>query len=83
MKEAPDYANSHVIIPKNEKKKKKKNKKKKNIINHARKAWLFTKKQTGIKKQRGLFDVITSAHDRTEVNKLVGSSLLYVLIIQT
>ena len=62
---------------------KKKKKKKRKIINHARKAWLFNKKQTGIKKERGLFDVTTGAHDRTEVNKLVGSSLLYVLIIQT
>ena len=56
---------------------------KKKIINHARKAWLFNKKQTGIKKERGLFDATMGAHDRTEACKLAGSSLLYVLIIKT
>ena len=53
LKEALDFANSYINIPKNDKK----------TINHARKSLLFKKQQNWIKKASGLFDVTMGAYD--------------------
>ena len=49
FKESLDFANSYVNILENDK----------NIINHGRKSLLFKKQQTSIKKECGLFDLIS------------------------
>ena len=72
LKEALDFANSYINIPENDKK----------IINHARKSLLFNKQQTWIKKESGLFEVTMGAYDGAEVCELVGSFLLYALLLK-
>ena len=72
LKEAIDFANSYINIPKNDKK----------IINHARKSLLFNKQQTWIKKESGLFDITMGAYDGAEVCELVGNFLLYALSLK-
>ena len=72
LKEALDFPNSCINIPENDKK----------IINHARKSLLFNKQQTWIKKESGLFDVTMGAYDGAEVCELVGSFLLYALLLK-
>ena len=67
-----DFANSRINIPENDEK----------IINHARKSLLFNKQQIWIKKESGLFHVITGAYDGAEVCELVGSFLLYALSLK-
>ena len=67
-----DFANSRINIPENDEK----------IINHARKSLLFNKQQIWIKKESGLFHVITGSYDRAEVCELVGSFLLYALSLK-
>ena len=69
MKEALDFTNSSINLPENDKE----------IINHARKSWLFNKQQTWIKEDSGLFDVTMGAYDGVEVCEPVSSFLLYAL----
>ena len=67
-----DFANSRINIPENDEK----------IINHAGKSLLFNKQQIWIKKESGLFHVITGAYDGAEVCELVDSFLLYALSLK-
>ena len=72
MKEALNFANSYINIPEKDKQ----------IIKQARKSLLFSKQQTRIKKEGGLFVVTMGAYDGTEVCELVGSFLLYALSLK-
>ena len=73
LKEVSDFANSYVNkTPENVKK----------IINHARYSLLFNIKQTWIKKENGLLDVTMGAYDGSNVCELVGSLLLYSLLLK-
>ena len=69
LKEAINFAKSHVNISKNDE----------DTILHARKSLLFDKTHVWIKKEGGLFDVTMGAYDGAEICELVGTYLLSII----
>ena len=69
LKEALNFAKSHIDISRNDER----------TILHARKSLLFDKSHVWIKKEGGLFDVTMGAYDGAEICELVGTYLLHII----